>query len=48
MREDADGNKTVDVIDADSQKLRKDLNSKQLIGKEVDINENKCFISDYK
>lgn len=46
MREDAEGNKTADVIDADSQKLRKDLNSNHLIGKEVDINGNKGFVID--
>ena len=46
MREDAEGNKTADVIDADSQQLRKDLNSNQLIGKEVDIHGNKGFVID--
>ncbi|MBL7880739.1 MAG: hypothetical protein JNN23_12940, partial [Chryseobacterium gambrini] len=46
MREDVEGNKTADVVDVDSKQLRKDLNSNQLIGKEVQIEGNKGFVID--
>ena len=44
MREDVEGNKTADVVDVDSKQLRRDLNSNQLIGKEVQIEEAKVSL----